>query len=227
MDVHLRELRVFVAVAEQLSVARAAETLFLARDEAATHLQRLAVEVRAELVTQEPGHAAAAPSTVTLTPAGRALLPAARTVLAAWQDAEAALAELGTAPMPTLVVGVSTGLGRGLLPAVGDRFAERVPEARLRLRQVGPEDPTAGLAVSADEGTDLAFVWLPVPHAERFRWLPVAAQETTDDGARDLVLAWRRDDHRPLVRSFVDSVRAELTATAPPPPWAPSAHGSR
>lgn len=74
----------------------------------------------------------------------------------------------------TLVVGMSTSPGRsGMLPAIRSRFTEAHPGARLKLRQVAWDDPTAGLA---DSGSDVAFVWLPLAGADRFRWVVVAAE---------------------------------------------------
>ncbi|NED80247.1 LysR family substrate-binding domain-containing protein, partial [Streptomyces sp. SID11233] len=44
---------------------------------------------------------------------------------------------------------------------------------RLRLRQVPWHDSTAGLA---DGTCDAAFVWLPLPDADRYRWMVIAEE---------------------------------------------------
>lgn len=111
---------------------------------------------------------------VLLTPVGAALLPHARRVLAdwdaAWQAAERAKAE----QQAILVVGMSTSPGRGgLLPAIRSRFTGTHPAATVKLRQVSWEDPTAGLAGGA---SDVAFVWLPLPEPDRYRWVVVAVE---------------------------------------------------
>jgi DNA-binding transcriptional LysR family regulator len=113
---------------------------------------------------------------VRLTPAGAALLPQAQTILAAWQSAEQAVAAAAAEQAATLVVGMNTGLGRGLLPAVRARFSAAAPSARLLVRQIPWDDPTAGLAAEGPNRTDAAFVWLPVPAPDRYEWLTVATE---------------------------------------------------
>ena len=76
----------------------------------------------------------------------------------------------------TLAVGISTGLGRGLLPAVRVRLAESAPLARLQIRQVLWGDPTGGLAADDPGRTDAAFVWLPVPNPQLYEWLEVSIE---------------------------------------------------
>jgi DNA-binding transcriptional LysR family regulator len=111
---------------------------------------------------------------VALTAAGEALLPHARRVLEAWEAARDAVEEAKAEQRSTLVVGMSTSPGRGgLLPAVRSRFTAACPDAVLRLRQVGWEDPSAGLA---DGGSDLAFVWLPLPDQDRYGHVVVAEE---------------------------------------------------
>ncbi|NDZ73007.1 LysR family substrate-binding domain-containing protein, partial [Streptomyces sp. SID10362] len=68
----------------------------------------------------------------------------------------------------------STSPGRGgLLPAIRSRFTAAHPEAVVRLRQMGWEDSTAGLA---DGTADVAYVWLPLPDAGRYAWTVVAEE---------------------------------------------------
>jgi DNA-binding transcriptional LysR family regulator len=111
---------------------------------------------------------------VALTPVGTALLPHARRLLAEWDAARGAVDAAKAAQRVTLVVGMSTSPGRGgLLPAVRSRFTAAHPEAELRLRQVGWQDPTAGLA---DGASDLAYVWLPLPDQHRYDTLVVAEE---------------------------------------------------
>lgn len=164
---HLRELRYFVAVAEHLHFTRAAEALFVSQPALSKQIRALETQLRMPLFERDR-------RSVRLTPAGLALLTGARAVLQAWQEAEAATAATSVRGAATLVVGMSTGLGRGLLPAVRARYAELAPAARLQLRQVAWNDPTGGLA--ADDPTDAAFVWLPLPGAHQYRWLPVATE---------------------------------------------------
>ena len=169
MDVHLRELRYFVTVAEHLHFTRAAEALFVSQPALSKQIRALEQQLRVPLFDRDPQR-------VRLTAAGRALLPRARAVLDAWQVAEADLAAAATEQAATLVVGMSTGPGRGVLPAVRARLAEAAPGVRLQLRQVPWDDPAGGLTADGPHRTDAAFVWSPVPEPERFAWLTVAAE---------------------------------------------------
>lgn len=167
MDVHVRDLRYFVAVAEELHFTRAAERLYVSQPALSKQVRALERHLGVELFRRDP-------QGVTLTEAGAALLPHARRVLGAWSEGSAALQAARVAARSTLVVGMSTSPGRGgLLPAIRSRFTAAHPDTVLRLRQVSWEDPTAGLA---DGDADIAFVWLPLPDAERYGWTVVAEE---------------------------------------------------
>ncbi|MFD5324839.1 LysR family transcriptional regulator [Streptomyces sp. NPDC127092] len=166
-DVHGRDLRYFLAVAEELHFTRAAERLYVSQPALSKQIRALERQLGAPLFDRDR-HG------VRLTDVGTALLPHARAVLAAWDEAEGAVRAAREEARGTLVVGMSTSPGRGgLLPAIRSRFTEAHPRARTRLRQIGWEDPTAGLA---DGSSDVAFVWLPLAGAERFRWVVVATE---------------------------------------------------
>ncbi|WP_405843785.1 LysR family transcriptional regulator [Streptomyces sp. NBC_01518] len=166
-DVHVRDLRYFVAVAEELHFTRAAERLYVSQPALSKQIRALERQLGAELFRRDR-------QGVALTAAGAALLPYAERVLAVWAEGAAALAEVSAAGRSTLVVGMSTSPGRGgLLPAIRSRFTAARPEANVRLRQVSWDDPTAGLA---DGDADVAFVWLPLPDAERYGWTVVAEE---------------------------------------------------
>jgi DNA-binding transcriptional LysR family regulator len=167
MDVHGRDLRYFVVVAEELHFTRAAERLFVSQPALSKQIGMLERQLGAPLF--ERGH-----HDVSLTPVGAALLPHARRVLAEWDAAWEAAERAKTRQRATLVIGMSTSPGRGgLLPAIRSRFTAAHPDARLRLRQVSWDDATAGLA---SEVADVAFVWLPLPDPRRYRWIVVAEE---------------------------------------------------
>ena len=167
MDVHGRDLRYFVAVAEELHFTRAAERLFISQPALSKQIRMLERQVGAPLFSRGRDG-------VGLTPVGSALLPYAREVLAAWDRGWAAVLEAKSTQAATLVAGMSTSPGRGgLVAAIRSRFTALQPDATVELRQAGWGDPTAGLA---DGAVDVAFVWLPLPDPERYQWVVVAEE---------------------------------------------------
>ena len=161
MDVHVRDLRYFVAVGEELHFTRAAERLFVSQPALSKQIRVLEEQLRVELFVRDRRN-------VSLTPAGKALLPAARELIAVWDAAQQAVADAAAAAAAVLRIGFSTSVGRGLLPRIQQHFARVRPNWRLQLRQVDWDDPTGGLR---DGTSDLAIVWLPVPAADRFSQL--------------------------------------------------------
>jgi DNA-binding transcriptional LysR family regulator len=158
MDVHLRDLRYFVTVAEECHFTRAAERLFVSQPALSKQIRQLERDLRATLFNRDR-------RAVTLTAAGAALLPAAQGMLRDWDEAQHFLAEAVATEHAVLTVGLQTAVGRGLFDAVSSRFAETRPGWKLRLRQIAWDDPTAGLA---DSSSDAAIVWLPLPDPEPF-----------------------------------------------------------
>jgi DNA-binding transcriptional LysR family regulator len=199
-DVHVRDLRYFVAAAEELHFTRAAERLYVSQPALSKQIRALERQLGVELFRRDPRG-------VALTDAGTALLPHARRVLDDWAQGAAAVEAARAARRGTLVVGMSTSPGRGgLLPAIRSRFTAAHPEAAVRLRQVSWEDPTGGLA---DGEVDVAFVWLPLPDAERYAWTVVAEEPR---------LVALPDTHPLAARSEVDfaDLAAEPFLALPP-----------
>jgi DNA-binding transcriptional LysR family regulator len=167
MDVHGRDLRYFVAVAAELHFTRAAERLYVSQPALSKQIRMLERQLGADLFERDRQQ-------VSLTKAGEALLPHARRVLAEWDAAARAVEEAKAAQRATLTVGISTSPARGgLLPAIRSRFTASRPDASVTVREFPWDDPTAGLA---SEASDVAFIWLPVPEADRFRWVVVAEE---------------------------------------------------
>jgi DNA-binding transcriptional LysR family regulator len=162
MDVHVRDLRYFVAVARELHFTRAAEIMYVSQPALSKQIRALERQLRVTLFDREHG-------TVRLTRAGAALLPQAERMLESWDTATASLAKASDC---TLVIGMHTSPGRGLLPRVRALMVETCPDAELELRHVPWSDRSAGLA---DGATDAAFVWLPVEQPP-YRWVTIARE---------------------------------------------------
>ena len=152
MDAHLRDLRYFVAVAEELNFTRAAQRLHISQPALSKQIQGLESSLRAQLFLRDRRQ-------VSLTAAGEALLNVARPLLERWDEGTAEVADAVAADARTVRVGTLTSIGRDLYPSVIDHFAKREPGWRVNLRSFSWADPTAGLRSHA---SDAAFVWLPV-----------------------------------------------------------------
>jgi DNA-binding transcriptional LysR family regulator len=156
MDAHLRDLRYFVAVADELNFTRAAERLHLSQPALSKQIRGLETALRAQLFRRDRRQ-------VELTAAGAALLTVARGLLRDWDEGVAVVADAAAAEARVLRVGTLTSIGRALFPAIVDQFAKRQPGWRVELRSFGWGDATAGLG---ERAADAAFVWLPVDAAE-------------------------------------------------------------
>ncbi|NMO51307.1 LysR family transcriptional regulator [Actinoplanes sp. TBRC 11911] len=192
MDVHGRDLRYFAVVAEELSFTAAAKRLFVSQPALSKQVRMLEKQLGAELFRRDR-------RTVRLTAVGEALLPHARALIAAWEEAVAAVEDAKADERHTLVIGMSTSPSRGILPALRARLMTKFPETNPVLRQVSWTDPTAGLA---DGASDVAFVWLPLPDQERYRYVVVAREERCValpakhhlSGKRDVTIDELRDE---------------------------------
>src|SRR3954464_11316023 len=99
MDVELRHLRSFIAVAEELNFTRAAARLHLAQPALSAHVRQLEERIGMQLLERTTRR-------VSLTPAGGALLEAAPGALAAVDAAVASARAAGAGETGELVVGL-------------------------------------------------------------------------------------------------------------------------
>jgi DNA-binding transcriptional LysR family regulator len=179
MDVHLRELRYFLAVAAEGSVTRAAQTLLVSQPALSKQIRALERQLRVTLFERLPRE-------VRLTVAGEELLPHARRLLSAWEEAQQALARRADC---TVTIGMHTSPGRGLLPEVRARMLAACPDITLEMRQMPWADPTAGLA---DGAVDVAFAWEPGLPSPPYRRLTIARERRLVALPRSHRLAGRR-----------------------------------
>lgn len=150
----LRELRYFLAVAEELSFTRAAERLHLAQQALSASVRRLEDRLGVALFTRTTRH-------VALTSAGEALVDGARTVIAAAADALDRVDQVAQGRRGRLSIGFSTAAGR--VPVVREimrRFSEWAGEVDIDTTERDFSDPSAGLS---DGTTQVAFIFGPLP----------------------------------------------------------------
>jgi DNA-binding transcriptional LysR family regulator len=166
MDVHLRNLRYFVAVAEELHFSRAAERMRVSQPALSKQIRQLERELRFDLFRRDRRR-------VQLTAAGETLLPTARRLLADWDEALLESSAQAREEGKVLLVGFQTSVGGGLYQLIAARFAELRPDWRLALRLHDWSDPTAGLL---DESADVAFLWLPTGAEESINVRPLRSE---------------------------------------------------
>jgi DNA-binding transcriptional LysR family regulator len=127
MQLSLRQLEVFLAVARAKSFRGAAEVLHLSQPALSQHVAELERELGARLFDRLR-------RTVALTEAGRILEDHALRLFATLTSAREAIAELGGLKRGSLLVGASTTPGIYVLPAIVATFQQRYPGITLNLQ---------------------------------------------------------------------------------------------
>lgn len=132
----MRELRYFVAVAEELHFGRAAARLHMTQPPLSRAIKHLETDLGHVLLHRSPAG-------VALTPAGASLYDEARTLLA---QAEQARARVAAAAGPaTITVGTLADSAEQVGTRLAVAYRERHPGVRVRIREADLTDPTTGL----------------------------------------------------------------------------------
>lgn len=129
---NLHHLAVFHAVAENGSIAAAAERLHISQPAVSRQIREFELRLDTILFDRQPRG-------MRVTAAGEALAAYARRIFALERQAETALAELRDLHSGHLAVGASTTIGNYLLPTVLAEYHRRYPGVRLTL-DVGNTD---------------------------------------------------------------------------------------
>mgnify|MGYP000954574277 FL=1 len=164
MDVHLRDLRYFTAVAEELHFRKAAERLFVSQPVLSRQIARLEQDLKARLFIRDR-------RSVQLTSAGKALLHRARHLLEDWDAATKEVTALARKEQSVLVIGLQTGVGRGMLHTLTQ--ALNAIQWRPELHQVAWNDATAGVEAG---DCDAGFAWLGTTINPRCDYVVVAEE---------------------------------------------------
>ncbi|MBO1334183.1 LysR family transcriptional regulator [Streptomyces sp. VRA16 Mangrove soil] len=213
----LRQVKYFVAVAEELHFGRAAERLHIVQPTVSQQVRRLEREFGLELFDRTS-------RSVRLTGAGRAFLPHARAILAAERAAAEAMDGVRAEQETTLRVGTNVGLGLrldGVLTVLSERAPQLLVElvsgpGATRLQQVrdGELDATFLRGPDADPdpapGLELLPLWRDVLVAALPAAHPLAGRDRVDlaDLAELPLRIAPRAAHPALVDAVLDACRA-------------------
>jgi LysR family transcriptional regulator, benzoate and cis,cis-muconate-responsive activator of ben and cat genes len=150
--VDLRQLRYFVAVAEELHFSRASARLNLAQSALSTQIRQLEAEIGGPLLVRSTRR-------VELTPAGEALLVDGRRILA---DADGALERcraLARGEAGSLVIGSLGPAPGGVFAPLLARFGTLHPDVRVEVRALDFTELIDGVR---ERHADVAFLYLPL-----------------------------------------------------------------
>jgi DNA-binding transcriptional LysR family regulator len=160
----LRQLRYFLAVAEELNFTRAATRLYIAQQALSAAIRQLEGELGTALFLRTTRR-------VELTPAGEALVEPARRTLAEAAAPLQAVQAVAHGERGHLHVGLQSGAGGDLPHRVFTAFGERLPGADLDFHYFTWTDSSVGLRSGA---TDVAFVRPPI--AGELEYLPLFSE---------------------------------------------------
>jgi DNA-binding transcriptional LysR family regulator len=137
-DIGLRQLRYFVAVAEELHFGRAAQRLSMAQPPLTQQMQKLEAALGCRVFLRQPRN-------TTLTEAGVVLLGEARRLLGAFDETIERTRRAGRGETGQLTVGVPPSVMLTKLPSAIRKYRERFPEVRFTLRELSTSAIEAAL----------------------------------------------------------------------------------
>jgi len=170
----VRELRYFVAVAEERRFTHAAERLYITQQSLSAAIGQLERRLGVELFVRDR-------QGLTLTPGGEVLLTAARAILAQAATAvEDTRRAAGAAP---LRVGYAVLAASELTTPILTHLQAAEPQLEIRLRLADYDDPSAGLATGT---ADVALVRRPIDGPYAFEDLFAEARVAVLPGTHSL-----------------------------------------
>jgi len=152
MNIEMRHLRYFVAVADESSFTAAARRVLVSQQVLSAQIRQLEDAVGAQLLERTSRGAA-------LTPAGSAFLASARETLASLDRGVTAARNAAQAVAGRLTVGLSAATGGPVRTRVLAAFSDAYPSVDVRLVSFDLAQPASGLL---DFSTDVALLRPPV-----------------------------------------------------------------
>ncbi len=164
----LRQLRYFVAVAEELHFRRAAARLHISQPPLSQQIARLEDELGARLLNRTRRR-------VELTPAGDAFLRDARAALAQIEAAAATAQRIETGHAGTLRVSFVGSALLSIVPGIVQRFRGARPEVEIELHERSTVDQLSALSAGV---IDIGLVRPPVDAGDDLRTEVVLRERT-------------------------------------------------
>lgn len=152
MNIEMRHLKYFVAVAEEASFTAAAQRVHVAQQVLSTQIRQLEDAVGTQLLNRTNKGA-------TLTPAGAAFLDTARETLAGLERGVTAARNTARAVSGKLAVGAGSGCENETRTELLTAFERAYPAVEISLQIFEMTQPSAGLL---DNSSDVALVRPPV-----------------------------------------------------------------
>src|SRR5580704_7940523 len=161
----LRQLRYFIAVAEELHFRRAAERLHISQPPLSQQIRALEDELGFVLLTRTRRR-------VQLTPAGEAFLRDARIVLAELESAVATARRIDAGQTGRLRVGFVGSALLSIVPGTVERFRASRPGVAIELRERSTVDQQRAVAAGV---VDVGLVRPPIEDDGQLRARPCCA----------------------------------------------------
>ncbi|WP_309117173.1 LysR family transcriptional regulator [Saccharothrix sp.] len=158
MDVDTQLLRTFLTIAEEGSLTRAAERLYVSQPALTKQLRRLEAHLSVRLFTRSR-------SGMTLTEAGQTLATRAPALLSLCDDVLRSTKATASHAARVLRVGFLASAANEATPDIIATFTRLCPGWQVEMRQSSWSDPTAGLATGE---VDAALLRLPFPTQDAY-----------------------------------------------------------
>ena len=152
MNIELRHLRYFVAVADEASFTAAAHRVHVTQQVLSAQIRQLESAVGTQLLNRTN-------KGVTLTPAGAAFLTAARETLAGLDRGVAGARNAARAVSGKLTLGIGSGCENETRTQLLTAFERAYPDVEMNLQVFDMTQPSAGLL---DHSSDVALLRPPV-----------------------------------------------------------------
>jgi LysR family carnitine catabolism transcriptional activator len=136
VNVTIKQIRAFIAVARTYSFAEACETLHLSQPALSIAIKNLEQNVGGKLFIRTT-------RSLSLTPEGKEFLPVAKRLMIDWDDAFIDLKNLYALNRGTLAIAAMPSFASSILPKYIKNFAERYSGINIKIHDVIAEDAVA------------------------------------------------------------------------------------